>query len=512
MSIAILTQVYDEMRRLSVAGSVTAAGDVRLKKFIPPLEQAGAKAPVFAKVAQAVKALVEATEKTSAPALLELCTLVNAVLSTQGETGCAGTWTEIETIDLGPQTAQVSAGVFKPLLDALTTTGSGRLEIIEDAIERGAFRDLRLVKPALDAIDDPSPDIADLIAKKALPLYGKAILSVLKSGFDLKSGKRGQLRRLALMHHLDPSGTREVAKQALEEGSKEMKIAALECLGDSSEDLPFLLEHSVAKSKDVRRAAFKALANQEADAAIEALRKAIMGDDLDLVIEPMSEGSKTLQKMLADAHATLPPGRLGHAFEAACQSMEPAEVFDAFSPYLRAKVDEKKKERDPAWAKRAAIIEAITRQRWRRTLDELTRVYEDGTWDPRWLDVAVEIGNGELTCRLARSSHEGCKTLLSKLWREWHEARTFCVSIPPEAAFILQTMIRIEHPDAISSVITAIKLLVFGETGIHFNLIDDLIRQLPKTALAPLEALLPTLRQQKADRLSPALTELKNKP
>ena len=40
--------------------------------------------------------------------------------------------------------------------------------------------------------------------------------------------------------------------------------------------------------------------------------------------------------------------------------MKPAEVFDAFSPYLLAKVDEKKKARDPAWAKREAIIEAIT--------------------------------------------------------------------------------------------------------------------------------------------------------
>src|SRR5581483_3161486 len=116
MSLAILTQVYDEMRRLAIAGSVTAGGDFRLKKLIPPLEQAGARAPVFARIAQAAKAVVEASEPASAPALLELCTLVSAVLYTQGETGRAGAWTEIETIDLGPQTAQVSAGVLKPLL------------------------------------------------------------------------------------------------------------------------------------------------------------------------------------------------------------------------------------------------------------------------------------------------------------------------------------------------------------------------------------------------------------
>ena len=42
MSIAVLTQVYDEARRLAVAGSAVARGDFRLKKLLPPLEQAGA--------------------------------------------------------------------------------------------------------------------------------------------------------------------------------------------------------------------------------------------------------------------------------------------------------------------------------------------------------------------------------------------------------------------------------------------------------------------------------------
>ncbi|MCI0641445.1 MAG: hypothetical protein L0Y70_20385, partial [Gemmataceae bacterium] len=80
MSIAVLTQVYDEMRRLAIAGSVVASGDFRLKKLIPALEQAGAKAPVFAKVADAVKAVVNSEERTSGQALLELTTLVNAIL------------------------------------------------------------------------------------------------------------------------------------------------------------------------------------------------------------------------------------------------------------------------------------------------------------------------------------------------------------------------------------------------------------------------------------------------
>ena len=65
MSIPVLIEVYDEMRRLAIAGSAVAPGDFRLKKLIPPLEKSGEKAPVFAKVAQAATAVVESVGGTS---------------------------------------------------------------------------------------------------------------------------------------------------------------------------------------------------------------------------------------------------------------------------------------------------------------------------------------------------------------------------------------------------------------------------------------------------------------
>jgi hypothetical protein len=151
MSLAVLHDVYTELRRVAIAGSVVGPGDFRLKKLIPQLEQLGAKAPVFAKVGEAVKAVVDGKDKESASALLELATLVNAILHTQGETGASGDLAPIETINLGLTGTQTSARTLKPVLEAITTTGSGRLELIKDAHERGQFRDLRLVKPAIGA-------------------------------------------------------------------------------------------------------------------------------------------------------------------------------------------------------------------------------------------------------------------------------------------------------------------------------------------------------------------------
>ncbi len=207
MSIPVLIQAYDEVRRLAIAGSVVAPGDFRLKKLVPLLEQVGQKAPVFAKVAEAVKQLAESREQTSAAALLELATLVNSILYTQGETGMQGELTPLPTVALGRPRTQASARVLKPLQEALTTTGSGRLEIIRDGYERGAFHDLRLIAPALAALDDSYAEIADLAAQKILPLFGPAIVPELQANFDPR-GRGGHVRRLLLMHRLDPEAAR----------------------------------------------------------------------------------------------------------------------------------------------------------------------------------------------------------------------------------------------------------------------------------------------------------------
>lgn len=286
MSIPVLIQTYDEVRRLAIAGSVVAPGDFRLQKLMPQLEQAGQKAPVFAKVGEAVKRLVESNEKTSAAALLEVAALVNAILYTQGETGIDGELIPLKTVDLGPLKTQASARVLKPLQEALTTTGSGRLEIIRDAHERGAFHDLRLIAPALAALDDTYAEIADFVADKILPLYGQAIVSELQAKFVPK-GRGGSVRRLLLMHHLDPEGTHLYVQRSLDEGSPEVRIAAISCLGDSPDDLPFLLEHAKAKAKDVRAAALNALGKSGADAAVKVLCQAITNADLALAVEPL---------------------------------------------------------------------------------------------------------------------------------------------------------------------------------------------------------------------------------
>lgn len=285
MSLALIQESAKEVRRLAIAGSPLAVGDFRLKKLVGPLEQAGTKVPVFAQVAKAINDLVNGTEADSAANLLTLSTLLNAILYTQGQSSAEGGYRELDTFATSCTSTRTSARVLKPLVQALTTTGSGRYETVKSAYEQGAFNDLRLIDPAIKALGDVYPELADLAAEKILPGYGPGILPRLKVGLDLK-GKKQDARRLQLMHKVDPAGTLPLCKTALEEGSPEVKAAAILCLGQHEDCLPLVMEQANAKNKLLRAAALEALAAHDRPEITKLFTDFIKGKALDILAGP----------------------------------------------------------------------------------------------------------------------------------------------------------------------------------------------------------------------------------
>jgi len=302
MSIALLHQVYDETRRLAVVGSATALGDFRLKKLIEPLKQAGTKAPVFAKLAESANAIITANEQTAPDALLELLGLATAIRYTQGETGLPG---KIEPLGVKVPLArptEISARLLQPLRQALTRTGGGRFEVIAEAYANGHFKDVRLVPLAIAGLDDSFSEIAELFAKKIIPeSYGSAIAPYVKAGYDPK-GKNGSARRLQLLHRFDSTGTRELVIQALENGSKEVRVASVSCLGMHSDDVHILIEQTAAKAQDVRIAAYFALAQLDGEEAVNALTKIMAGKELTHAWRPLAtnKGPRLLKAIISE--------------------------------------------------------------------------------------------------------------------------------------------------------------------------------------------------------------------
>lgn len=490
MSINILFELQQEVRRLFIAGSKMASGDMRLQRILPQLQKLGESAPIFNRMAQAVSTLLEAEIHDSAIKLLEISALLNSVLYTQGKTDTKEELVIIEGTESKLPTS-IPYRKLSPLLEALTHKGQGRLEQIRQGYEERLFQDFRIVPAAVAALDDSYSEIPEFLQEKVIPEYGIEAISVLRQQLDISGGK-GDARRLELLHALLPVEGLDILLLATREGGTEVRSAAIQLLGNYPEQEDLILEQADDKKKDIRIAAFFALSALGTKAAIERLFKALHSKDRDIAIEPIrncmandltravirdaenmleqitlgtniSEGvpqlfaniqslrgkrvpevlyfiqklfssqgfmipeTENIQELAADLllELDLPEANqyavtlheqfkgkkfIEHSFKAAVKVMSPEEVYERYCDDFRRKRGARLKEL-------VMVLRALTMP-W--DVDNLKgyRYFREQAhikWDPRWVQLCVDIDEVELVCRLAREPDQKLRSyLLSK--------------------------------------------------------------------------------------------------
>jgi len=285
MSVDLLYELQQETRRLFIAGSALAAGDLRLSKLSPSLRKLGESAPVFKRLADSVDELLAANREESSAKLLELGTLLSAVLYTQGKTETSGESEPIPGSRNGLKT-DVSYRKLQPFIEALTSKGQGRLEQLHASYEDGSFLDLRALPAVCAALDDSYSEIPEFVQEKLIPAFGFDAVSVLRSQFNLQGGK-GDGRRLLLMHRQLQGDLSDLIAEAATNGSPEVKIAAISILGQYPDQEFLLLDLSLEKRKEVRTAAYFSLAKLGTEAAIQRLYEAVTSKDREIAVEPV---------------------------------------------------------------------------------------------------------------------------------------------------------------------------------------------------------------------------------
>ncbi|RJE86985.1 HEAT repeat domain-containing protein [Paenibacillus sp. 1011MAR3C5] len=285
MSVDLLLNLQQEVRRLFVAGSALAEGDLRISKLVPALRRIGESAPVFNRLADAADGLLSAPRADSPAKLLELSTLLSAILHTQGKSDVQGIPQPVESEGLQLATDLTYRRLY-PLLTALTTKGQGRLEQLRQSYEDRSFLDLRALSAVCGALDDVYAEIPEFVQQKLIPEFGLAAVPVLLAGLDLQGGK-GDARRLKLLFQLQGESVLKLVKEAGNSGAFELKVAAIELLGGYPDQEEFLLEQSAEKRREIRQAAFYALAHLGSPRAIERLLEAAKSKGGELVIDPI---------------------------------------------------------------------------------------------------------------------------------------------------------------------------------------------------------------------------------
>ncbi|MGF7035167.1 hypothetical protein J2T17_006172 [Paenibacillus mucilaginosus] len=306
MSIQVLTELHEEVRRLFIAGSGMASGDLRLRALQPRLEKLADAAPVLGRLAEGVQALVESDADSSPGRLLELGTLLHAVMYTQGRTDTQGELVEAGA-DIPAGTTHVPYRKLKPLIDALTERGPGRLEIIRSALEEGLFGDIRTHRPAVIALEDSYAETAEFVQERVLPAIGARAVPLLLQELNLQGGKADG-RRLLAIHRLRGPGDPSLYLTALAEGAAELQVAAASILGDYEDQEAALLEASRSRRKELREAALLALSRIPSTKAADRLMECLASEkDAPLAVEPLrlSQNPALTARVLSHAEGLL---------------------------------------------------------------------------------------------------------------------------------------------------------------------------------------------------------------
>jgi hypothetical protein len=312
MSTTLLRELYGELTRLYIAGSDLAVGDFRLKRLVPQLLQLGERAPVFKRLGEGVGTLIETApgiERPTAVQLQELTLLLSSVLHTQGETAPSSETRELDALPMDLPTA-FSSRRLTEVQDALESTGGGRYEIITQAYKDGLFQDLRLVIPAMGALNDPYAELADYVKDHVLPDYGPQIIPLLKGWLNIAGG-RSDARAVEVIGKIGGEGEHDFIRQAAAEGSEPVRISAIGYLAGCDAYVGDLLEWSADGKKTIRAAAYAALAESGTERAQERLYQAFSGKDRDLAADVLSrrEHSPLTAQLVSDARKELEEAR-----------------------------------------------------------------------------------------------------------------------------------------------------------------------------------------------------------
>ena len=275
MKIQPLYDLQQEINRLFIAGSKFAKGDPRLQKYITVFTKLGEKAPVFKKLALDIEALIQSDAQESAAKLMNLSTLLYAILYTQGEFTVEGDEVKAQqpSVSIEEVNTQYSYLQLKPVLEALTISNSGRLEVLKDAFERHIFNDSRTFQYLDAALADKYSELAEYIEQTIIPAIGTPMIHFLLQGFQFED-KTEQVRRFRLLSQLGYGGLQQMMDTILSESLPNLQAEVIRVLEQDAANESLIIRLADDKNKLVRASAYLALATLNTRASLEKLKEA----------------------------------------------------------------------------------------------------------------------------------------------------------------------------------------------------------------------------------------------
>ena len=170
MNLSPLYELKERLESSIIAGVSLLSEDFRLARAVEQMEPLSKASPVFQKIFQGAQGLFSEECENKSDVLLDVLALVDAVLTTQAAVGVEG---EMEPLprsgaeplgaDGGMVISNAPYSQLAPILEALTTSGSGHYSFIVDTHERNPeiFSDYRLKSHLVDGLNAGYTELAE---------------------------------------------------------------------------------------------------------------------------------------------------------------------------------------------------------------------------------------------------------------------------------------------------------------------------------------------------------------
>ena len=268
MNFEPLYELKNRLENVAVVGINLVKDDFRLKRAVEQVKEYSTVAKVFKQIYDMGSSLISTDDEDKCDLFLDLLALLDAVLCTQATTYSGDKPQQIKTIAKNKDYyKELHYSELSPLLYALTETGSGRCEIIENIIENNSklLNDFRVKNYMIHGLSDKYSEISYIITEE-LKKQGKEVIPLLKDGFD-PQGKRDMVLRFDIISTLCKEEENDFYKYCIENGSKEIKEIAIEALKYSQDNIDYILDLTKTEKGKLKNKAFEALSYMNDDRA-----------------------------------------------------------------------------------------------------------------------------------------------------------------------------------------------------------------------------------------------------
>ena len=268
MNFEPLYELKNRLENVAVVGINLVKDDFRLKRAVEQVKEYSTAAKVFKQIYDMGNSLISTNDEDKCDLFLDLLALLDAVLCTQAITYSGDKPQEIKTIAKNKDYyKELHYSELSPLLYALTETGSGRYEIIEDTIENNSklLNDFRVKNYMIHGLSDKYSEISYMLTEE-LKKQTKEIVPLLKDGFD-PQGKREMIYRLDIITSICKEEENDFYKYCIENGSKEIKEIAIGALKYSQDNIDYILDLTKTEKGRLKNKAFEALSYMSDDRA-----------------------------------------------------------------------------------------------------------------------------------------------------------------------------------------------------------------------------------------------------